>query len=214
MAEIIVPDLFTETKKAIAAYKAEAEELQRQEDQLKAELEDLQNQMVENTLAKETAEVSEKIYLLTENNGISKRSRVTESVLDELQEEKHALKIKYMEIYQKATGEASAVKQQFNISNLVDRHLSAMFTEITSISNQMKQQYMEIYDDMAEVFADERINQEYRNARYKFTRDSYKLSYFENRSNILKKDHISYSLEGYFHPDFNSLKPKEAVSND
>lgn len=214
MAEIMVPEMYTKTKEAIATYKVELVKLLQQEDQLKAELEILQDEIVENTLAKEVAGVSEKVYLLAENQEISSRSRIIESVLDELTEEKHLLKVKYMEIYRHTLGDDGAVSRQFNVNTIVDTHLSAMFSEITSIATQMRNQHMEIFDDMEEVFADERINQEYRNARYKFTRDGYKLPYFENRSNLLKKDHINYALGGYLHPDFSNMKPREAVSHD
>lgn len=213
MTEIIVPEMYGAVKEAIAAYKNELESLLQQEEQLNAELEEMQSKMVENNLSREVAGVSEKVYLLAENQEISSRSRLIESILEELQEEKHLLKVKYMDIYRTAAGEAEEVKRQFNINSILDRHLLALFTEITSIANQMKAQHMEIFDDMAEVFADERINTEYRNARYKFTRDGYKLSYFESRSDLLKKDHISYALSGYMHPTFENLKTKEAVSN-
>lgn len=206
--EIIVADLFVETKKAVAAYKVEAGLIEQQEEELNAEVEALQQELTENILSQENAGVSERVYFKIRGKEIAARSEIIHKVLDELEEEKHALKVKYLGIYRNSLGVDGAVSRQYNVNEMVDRHVYALFTEICSISKQMQEQNAAMYPDLSEVFADERINEEHRNARYGFTHDSYKMPYSEAKNAVIHKQDVFYALSGYMPPEIAIRKPK------
>lgn len=206
--EVIVPDLFVETKQAVAAYQAEMQLLNLQENELSAELEALKKEMTENILSQEYGTVSDKVHFKIRGKEISSRANIINSVLEELAEERHMLKLKYVSIYRQSLGVDGNVKRQFNGNEIVDRYLWEMLSELTSIGQQMGKQYREMYDDMAEVFQDEKVKKEIRNVQYTFTSESYRPEFWNNSNTVLHKQNVLLATGGSMPPNFK--KPKEA----
>ena len=213
--KILVPELFIETKKAVAAYQAEAVLLDQQESELNAELDVLQEELTENMISQEGASVSDRVYLRMRGKEISVRADIINNVLAELQEERHELKLKYAAIFTSVLAEDRKNSPSYSakVQDIVNGRIYSMLEEIAGISQQMAQQHNALSRDINEVFQDEKVNEVHRNARYRFDWESYKPSFSNFGKTVLNRYHVDSATSGSIHADFKNKKPKEAVSN-
>lgn len=213
--KIIVPDLHVEAKKAVAAYQAEVQLLDAEEQELNAELELLQQEMTENMMAQEGANVSDRVYLRMRGKEISVRADIVASVLSELQEERHELKLKYVPIFDKAVSADSIGNPSYStkIQDMVNSHIFAMLEEISDMSSQIKQQHNAISSGLNTVYQDAKVNEVHRNIRYRQDWERRKPAFFNNGKYVLDRYHVDAATNGYIHSDFKNKKPKEALSN-
>lgn len=212
--KITVSDLFVEAKKAVTAYQAEVQLLEAQEEELTAELEVLQQEMIQNVLDQEGANVSDRVYLRMRGKEISVRSDIIATVLAELEEERHGLKLKYVSVFTAALAEDRKNSPSYSakVQEIVDGHLYAALEEVADISTQIAQQHSAVAGGINEVFLDEQANEVHRNLRYRFGWESYKPSFSNLGKTVMNRHHVDYATGGAIHPDFKSKKPK-AVSN-
>ncbi|MGG0788279.1 hypothetical protein ABE132_06005 [Peribacillus simplex] len=161
--ELKVKDLFVETKKVVNEYKKEAELLDQQEQELNAELEALQAEMTAIMMDMETAGVSDKIYLKIRQKEIVSKTKIIGTILEELQEEKSALTVKYAPAVKEAIGKDRKTKSQdnYDVTEIVNRHLYEMFKEVAEAGEAMQSQYRAIEHDVLDVFEDEAVKEQY-----------------------------------------------------
>jgi hypothetical protein len=195
MAEVKVKKLFTEVEKVIAAYKEEVAKLDQREGQLKGELEALQLEMNDNVMSQENANISDLIYLKVQAKEIVQKSEVINVLLEELAEERTALKLKYVPLYRQALSKSPA--GEYNANEIVERHKYEMLTEIANMGKQMRQQYSEIAPDIEEVFQDEGVLEQYPRLKYHFSYDSYKPSFNWLDKSVVSKSEVSTARDGY-----------------
>lgn len=211
--KIIVPDLYPETKKAVAAYQAEVQLLDAEEQELNAEMELLQQEMTENMIDQEGASVSDRVYLRMRGKEISTRAEIISAVLAELEEERHEQKLKYVPIFSKAVSADSVGKPSYSakVQESIDRHIYKMLEEIADMSAQLKQQHDAISNDLNEVYQDEKVNEVHRNIRYRQDWERSKPTFFNQGKTVLDRYHVDAATNGYIHSDFKNKKPKEAA---
>lgn len=212
--KIIVPLMFGPAKEAIAAYKAEALQIDQEEQQLLEELDAMTTEMAENAVAAEGAAVEDRVQYRIRSEELSAHGQIIRKVLDELKDERDQLKLKYVPIYREALNTAGAINRQFSATEIVDRYIYDMFVEITEISQQMYQQYREVATDLDHIFRDDKVMEENRGIQYHYTQDTYKPEFWHDKTTVLHKQDVFYALSGHMPSEIAIKKPKEAVSND
>jgi hypothetical protein len=169
-----VKDLFVETKKVVEEYKKQAEVIHQQEQELKLELAVMQSEMDAIFLDMEaTDSLSDKIYLHSKVKEIVSKAEIVETMLEDLEGEKTALKLKFSPLYQQALRKDSAVKNSYSATQIVEKYKYLMLQEIAEIGEQMQSQYREISEDVYEVFEDSEVKKQYPRLEYYFHKDQY-----------------------------------------
>jgi hypothetical protein len=194
MAEIKVKKLFTEVEKVIAAYKEGAEKLDRQEQELKAEFESLQAEMIANILAQENAGVSDLVYLKIQAKDISQKSEIINVLLEELKEERTELKLKYVPLIRQAL--AKSPYPEYEATEIVERYKYQMLKEISEIGKQMRTQHYEISPDIEEIFHDKDVLEQYPRLAYTHTYDSYKPKFNWFNNSVVSKSDVLTACDG------------------
>ncbi|WKA56813.1 hypothetical protein [Planococcus shixiaomingii] len=215
--KIIVPDLYVESKKAVAAYQNEVQLLDAQEDELNAELELLQQELTQNIMDQEGANVSDRVYLRMRGKEISVRADIINSVLAELEEERHELKLKYVPIFGGAMAEDSKGKPSYSakVQEIMDCHLYTMLEEIADMSEQLRQQHDAISSGLNAVYQDSKVNEVHRNIRYRQDWERSKPNFYTIGKSVLDRYHVDAATNGYIHGDFKNKKPaKEATGGE
>jgi small-conductance mechanosensitive channel len=175
--QVKVRDLFTETKKVLAEYKKKAEQLDQQDRELYAELYVLQEEMTSNMLAQEGATASEMVYLKMEAKYINQKTDIIKVLLEELVEERTALKLKFTPIYRDAIRKDGANLNGYDAVEIAERYRYEMLKEISDIGVQMQRQYNEIAPDIYELFEDSKVKEEYPRLEYSFNAERYTPSF-------------------------------------
>jgi hypothetical protein len=192
MESVKVRKLFTETDKAVAEYKAQVEEIDNQEQELKADLMALQDEMTGNMLELENAPVSEKVYLKVRNKEIISKVDIINVLLEELAEERTALKLKVTPIFRDAIRKDGANLNGYNAVEIAERYRYEMLKEISEIGVQMQRQYYEIAPDIYEVFEDSKVKEEFPRLEYSFNAERYTPTFgWFGDSVVSKKDVFS-----------------------
>lgn len=182
-----VKDLFLETKKVVATYKEKVGELDQQENVLKAELDTLTHELTLNLLDQEGATLSERIYLKAQAKGINSKVEIIDTMLEEIDEAKTALKMEYVPIYREVLQQDRKGFSQYNANEIVDHYRYQMLKEIADIGKQMQSQYNELAPDIFEVFQDPKVKENFKRIEYSFNRDHYKPSYSESIDTVISR---------------------------
>lgn len=212
--KIIIPNLYVETQKAVAAYQAEVHLLNAEEQELTAELEALQQEMAENMLSQEGSGVSDRVHFRMRGKEINTRAEIISAVLSELVEDRHELKLKYVPIFASAMVEDAKGKPSYStkIQETINRHLYTMLEEIADMSAQLKQQHDDISGGLNEVYQDEKVNEVHRNIRYRQDWERSKPTFFNHSKVVLDRYHVDAATNGFIHTDFKNKQPKEGIS--
>ncbi len=197
MEQIKVKELFTETKKVVSEYKTKVEEIAKQEQELKADLIALQDEMTTNILDQENANVSDRVYLKIRNKEINQKAEIINVLLEELAEERTALKLEYTPIYRKAIRDDSARRNGYKATEIAEKYRYLMLKEVSDIGKQMQSQYREIAADIYEVFADSEVKKEFPRLEYVFNGDHYTPSFGWFNDAVVSKKEVFSACRGY-----------------
>lgn len=197
MEKVIVQDLFVETKKVIEAYKEKAEQLDQQERELNAELAVLQEEMTNNNLAQEGVTVSEMVYLKISAKEINQKTEIIKVLLEELSEERTALKLQVTPIYRTALRHDTAKTSCYNATEIVERYRYEMLKEIAEMGVQMQKQYRDISEDVYEVFEDSEVKKEFPRLEYVFNKDQYTPQFGWFSDSVISKKDVFTATRGY-----------------
>jgi hypothetical protein len=189
-----VKDLFIETKKVIADYKKEAERIDQQERELNAELNVLQEEMTTNILDQDTAGVSEMIYLKIQAKEIVKRKEIIDVLLEELAEERTALKLEFVPLLRTALGKTGI--HEYDVTEMVERYRYELLKEVADTGKQIRNQYTEIESDIMEVFEDSRVKEQHPHIVYQYGRDNFKPSFSWFNRDVVSKNEVFYACGG------------------
>lgn len=189
-------DLFVETKKVIAAYKAKAEALDQQEQELKLELAALQTEMTAILLDQEGASLSDRIYLKAQAKGVNNKTDIINTMLEELDEGRTALKLQFAPIYNQALRTDMANRENTNATEIMERYRYIMLKEISDIGKDMGQQYYSIAEDIYELFEDPKVNEALPHVKRVFNRDLYSPTFSFPHETILSKSDIYQARQG------------------
>lgn len=207
MNKVKVKPLFTEAKKALDAYKEEVAKLDEQERELKGELNVLQEEMTANLLSQESSSVSEIVYLKIEAKEITQKADIIKVLLEELQEDRTNLKLKYVPILRNALGEADT--SEYNANDIVERYRYKMLTEIADIGKQMQEQYREVAPDLQEVFQDSKVLERFPRLHYHYTYENYRPHFSWWNKNVVSKNDVHLACSGSLPQGLK--KPQEGV---
>ncbi|HHT7166512.1 TPA: hypothetical protein ACTZ3T_002833 [Bacillus cereus] len=199
-----VKDLFVETKKVIAEYKEKAGIL---DQELKAELEVLQEEMTAILLDQEGTNLSERIYLKVQAKEINSRVEIIHTMLEELDEKRTALKLAYVPVFQEVLRKDRASANEYDVTELAIRHRYELLTEVANVGKQFQQQYHAIAPEIYEVFEDTKVKEEYPRLEHSFNQEQYQphFSWFE--TSIVSKNEMFSATRGNL-PD-HLKQPKE-----
>lgn len=203
MEKIIVRDLFTETKKVVSDYKEKVSKLDQQERELNAELSVLQEEMTNNILDQEGATVSELVYLKISAKKIVQKTEIISVLVEELAEDKTALKLEFTPIYRTALRNDTANKTGYGATDIVEKHKYLMLKEISEIGSQMQEQYFAIAEDIYEVFEDSEVKKEFPRLEYSFNQDQYIPAFGWFGDAVVSKNDVFSATRGY-----EPVKPK------
>lgn len=203
-----VKDLFVETKQVIAEYKAKAENLDQEEQELQAELVAMQEEMTAILLDQENANLSERIYLKSQAKGINSKLEIIHSMLEELNEKRAALKIAYVPVFQEVLRKDRTTSYEYDVTELAIRHRYELLTEVAEMGKQFKKQYHAIAPEIYEVFEDAKVKEEFPRLEHSFNQDQYQphFSWFEN--SIVSKNEMFSATHGNLPEHLKA--PKEA----
>jgi hypothetical protein len=190
-----VKELFVETKKVIEAYNKQAEALEAQEQELKGELETLQNEMIAIMMDLEGASVSDKVYLKIRQKEIVTKAEIIGTILEELAEEKTDLKLQF--VLRQSIKHDSGNKAGLSAQQIVEKYRYLMLAEIAEIGNEMQKQYNAIAPDVMEVFEDEAVRKEFPRLEYAFNSDQYTPTFSWFSDSVVSKKDVFSSCRGY-----------------
>lgn len=194
MAEIKVKPLFTEAKKVIAAYKEEVQILDNQERELNAELSVLHEEMTTNLTEQETADVGTLVYLKIQAKEIDRKAEIIAVLLEELKEERKALKLKYVPLYRRALDRSHST--EYEATEIVERYKYQMLKEISEIGNQMRTQYYEIAPDIEELFQDKDVLEQFPRLSYTHTYNNHKPKFNWFNTSVISKSEVLTACDG------------------
>lgn len=211
MEKIEVKNLFVETEKVVKDYKEKAEQLDHQKRELNAELSVLSEELTNNILEQEGATVSELVYLKITAKTIVQKTEIISVLLEELAEERTALKLQYTPIYRTALRNDTANRDSYNATEIVEKYRYEMLKEIAKIGQQMQKQYSEISEDIFEVFEDEAVRKDFPRLEYSFNQDQYTPTFGWFSDSVISKKDVFGATRGY-----QPVKPKhmEVTEND
>lgn len=208
--ETKVMNLFTETEKVIAEYKEKAEKIHQQERELNAELNVLQEEMTTNMLAKETATISELIYLRIQGVEIVNKTEIIKSLLEEVAEERTDLKVKFTPILQEALkNDRQSFAGIYSANEIVNKYRYQMLKEIANIGKQMQGQYNTIAPDVLDIIEDAAVKETFPRVENSFNRDHYKPVYGESMNNVIHRNDIFLATAGQITDRI--PKPKDVI---
>lgn len=197
MGKIEVRNLFVETEKVVKDYKEKAELLDQQEKELKAELNVLQEEMTNNTLDQENAGISELVYLKISAKKIVQKTEIISVLLEELAEERTALKLQFTPIYRTAIRNDIANKSDYDANEIVERYRYEMLKEVADIGVQMQKQYRDISEDVYEVFEDVEVKKEFPRLEYVFNQEQYVPTFGWFSDSVVSKNDVFTATRGY-----------------
>lgn len=154
-------DLYPNIKQAIKEYKEVADKLEEREQILSNQLADLQQQYAQNMLDQETANVAEVVYLKIEQKKAIEELKIIESLLAETKEERQELMYHYYKVYRKALSADSAVSTQYDVTPIIDKVLSQTMEIIAEVGMESRQQYLDVFPDVDEIFSDSKVREVY-----------------------------------------------------
>lgn len=203
-----VKDLFVETKKVTADYKEKAEALNQEEQELKAELEALQEEMTAILLDQENANLSERIYLKAQAKGINSKLEIVHSMLEELNEKRSALKLAYVPVLQDVLRKDRSSANEYDMTELAIRHRYELLTEIAGVGKQFQKQYHDIAPEIYEVFEDTKVKEQFSRLEHSFNQEQYQpyFSWFE--TSVVSKNEVFSATRGNLPEHLKA--PKEA----
>ncbi|MCI3146182.1 hypothetical protein C5137_07555 [Bacillus cereus] len=203
-----VKDLFVETKKVVADYKEKAGVLDQEEQELQKELVALQEEMTAILLDQEGANLSERIYLKAQAKGINSKVEIINTMLEELEEKRTALKLAYVPVLQDVLRKDRSASHEYNMTELAIRHRYELLTEIAGVGKQFQKQYHTIAPDIYEVFEDPKVKEEFPRIEYSFNQDQYTPFFTWFETAIVSRNEVFSATRGNL-PD-HLQAPKEA----
>jgi len=191
-------DLFTYTKVAIAKYKEELKQLEARGEKLAEKLAAVQSEHTNNLLKLNgTTDVDEIIKLKFENINLVSNSKVINSLLESLDEEKSDLKIAHAPLFEVALkADMEARKGKYNANTIVDTMRYGMISSIADIGLKMQEQYFAIESDVKEVFDDVAVKETHVRIGRGFTPEQYRPSYNEFEKTVISKQDIFTAISG------------------
>ncbi|WP_394190573.1 hypothetical protein [Paenisporosarcina quisquiliarum] len=212
MGKIEVKNLFVETEKVVAAYQEKVNKLDRQERELNAELNVLQEEMTSNILNQEGATISELVYLKISAKEIVQKTEIIKVLLEELAEERTALKLQFTPIYRTALRTDIANRNgRYNANDIVERHRYEMLKEIAGIGKQMQKQYFAIAEDIYEVFEDSEVKTEFPRLEYAFNQELFMPSFGWFGDSVVSKKEVFNATRGYLPEGVKEPKEKDVL---
>lgn len=209
MEKVIVQDLFVETKKVIEAYKEKVEQFEKQGRELNAELAVLQEEMTNNILAQEGATVSEMVYLKISAKEINNKTEIINVLLEELDEERTALRLEFTPVYRQAIRQDAKLKAVYNATEIVEKYRYQLFKEIADIGMQMQSQYHEIASDVYAVFQDEAVRKEFPRLEYVFHQQQFEPFFSWLGDSVVHKNDVFMATGGNMPEGVNEPKEKD-----
>lgn len=194
MAKVEVKDLFVETKKVVAAYKEKVKELDQQERELNAELMVLQEELTNILLDQEGATASEMIYFKIQAKEINQKTDIIKVLLEELAEERTALKLEFVPKYREALNKTTV--SEYDATKIAEKYRYLMLKEISDIGKQMQKQYYEIAPDIDEVFGDSKVLEQYPRLAYSFTYENAMPSFSWFETSVVSKNEVFSACRG------------------
>lgn len=189
-------DIFRNTKAAIGNYDNELKLIKERETELKKQLNELQTKLTENLLLLDSEKsVTKVIELKKQNHGFVQDSKMIESLLEEIQEDKTSLKLQYAPIYKKALREDSTEANQYNVNPLVNQMKYEMLKAVADLGVEMKRQYFEINHDVQEVFEDSEV-QAVIHPKPRFDFENYTPRYSEFSPTVIAKGDVFSAVSG------------------
>lgn len=204
-----VKDLFVETKKVVADYNAKAEQLDQQERELNAELSVLQEEMTNNILAQEGATVSEMVFLKIGAKEINHKTEIIKVLLEELAEERTALKLEFTPLYRTAIRQDAKSKVEYNALEIAEKYKYQMLKEIADIGKQMQNQYFDISEDIYEVFENESVKQEFPRLEYVFNQEQFTPYFGWLGDSFVSKNEVFVATRGFMPEGVKVTKVKD-----
>ncbi|ULM97926.1 hypothetical protein L8956_04130 [Peribacillus frigoritolerans] len=199
-------DLYPNTKEVVTEYKAIAGKVEERQVLLQQQLDDLKQKHVQNMLDQETAIVAEIVYLKIQAKKMAKEMQIIDSLLVEAKKEKEDLMIHYYKVYRKALSKDGAIASQYDVKPVIDRVLSQTMAIIAEVGMESRQQYLEVFPDVDDLFSDSKVREMYpRIIDESFNADPHRPRY--NGSNIVLESHEIESATSGRIPD--KFKNKE-----
>ncbi|GAB6620027.1 TPA: hypothetical protein ACOQ39_004101 [Bacillus cereus] len=191
-----VKDLFVETKQVIAEYKAKAEVLDKEEQELQMELAVMQEEMTTILLDQENANLSERIYLKAQAKGINSKLEIIHSMMEELDGKRSALKRAYVPVFQDVLRKDRTTSYEYDVTELAIRHRYELLTEVAEMGKQFKKQYHEIAPDIYEVFEDTKVKEEFPRLEHSFNQEQYQPFFTWFETSVVSKNEMFSATRG------------------
>jgi hypothetical protein len=204
-------DLYPNTKQAIEEYKQVADRLDEREQILQQQLTDLQEKHTKNLIDQETANVAEVVYLKIQSKKTVEESQIIETLLAEVKEEKQELMYHFYKVYRSALSKDSALAGQYNVTPIIDKVLSQTMALIAEVGLEARQQYLEVFPDVDDIFSDSKVREMYpRILDESFNPERHKPVFSGGGSKVvLESSHIESATSGRIPEKF---QPKEETN--
>lgn len=195
--EVILEDIFPYTKVVLADFKAEQNALQHEYEELEAELAATQEKIAVNVLDRETANLSDRIYLTTQHKELVNMVEVINLMFEENQQKQTQLKLQYALQLREAIRKETTIRSKYDVNEIIERYKSLMLNEIAALGRNMLSQYREIAPEVHFLFDDSEVHEMYPRLSQAYTTEYFRPS-FENKYGklIISRDEIDNARYG------------------
>lgn len=204
-------DILMHTKVAVAVYKAELQLLEDRGEKLAEKLATIQQSHTDNLLKLDSCtDVDEIITLKFENINLVSNSKVINSLVEGLAEEKTELKIKHAPLFETALREdGNARKGKYSANQIVDTMRYGMISAVADIGKEMQSQYFAIEADVKDLFDDVAVQEVHVRIGRGFTAERFQPTYSEFDKTVVSRQDIFTAASGQMPP--NLRKPEGAA---
>ncbi|MCP1145789.1 hypothetical protein [Lysinibacillus endophyticus] len=194
---VIIEDIFPYTKEVLANFKAEQIALQHEYEELETELAAIQEKIAVNVLDRETANLSDRIYLTTQHKELNYNVEVINLMFEENQQRQTQLKLQYAMLLREAIRKETTIRSKYDVNKIIDRYKSIMLNEIAGLGREMLSQYREIAPEVNYLFDDSEVHEMYPRLSQAYTTEYFRPG-FENKygKSIISRDEIDNARYG------------------
>ncbi|MGG3193937.1 hypothetical protein [Priestia aryabhattai] len=199
-------EIYKETKKVIEQYEEEKAQIEARKQEIEKRMEHLQKALTENMLACEVykSEPSTVVNLKHEQKVIKTDLEILASMLDEIEEEYTALKLKFAPIYRQAGTKEKG--RHISITEEIEEAKYIMLTSIAELSAEMIRQHREVEEALMEVYNDETVQER---LKYPLVRhgQSPKPTFSYAMNDVIHRGDVFSAIDGYI----KMSKPKSLI---
>ncbi|MEY2369859.1 hypothetical protein [Lysinibacillus capsici] len=191
-----VEPLYKESKYIIKKYYVELGDLEEEKNKLLNELDVINNSVAEKLNTLETLDLDNRINLNLDIHLLKNKSEVIEKMLDEVNEKFDKLYLKYAGLLISAKKEEDLIRGKYNVTEIIEKHKTAILMELNDLGKQSKEQYLEVAPYFREIFSKPIVKEYHPRYSQLFDFESLRPRYYTLNKRVVKLEEVDQALYG------------------